>query len=103
MTNQDNYCVIMGGGIGSRFWPFSRKTLPKQFLDFFGTGRSLLQQTFDRFQKVIPTENIFIVTNAMYAGLVKEQLPEVNEEQILLEPARRNTAQIGRASCRERV
>ena len=80
MTNQDNYCVIMGGGIGSRFWPFSRKTLPKQFLDFFGTGRSLLQQTFDRFQKVIPTENIFIVTNAMYADLVKEQLPEVNEE-----------------------
>ena len=92
MTNQDNYCVIMGGGIGSRFWPFSRKTLPKQFLDFLGTGRSLLQQTFDRFQKVIPTENIFIVTNAMYADLVKEQLPEVNEEQILLEPARRNTA-----------
>ena len=65
MTNMDNYCVIMGGGIGSRFWPFSRKTLPKQFLDFFGTGRSLLQQTFDRFQKVIPTENIFIVTNAI--------------------------------------
>lgn len=92
MTNQDNYCVIMGGGIGSRFWPFSRKTLPKQFLDFFGTGRSLLQQTFDRFQKVIPTENIFIVTNAMYADLVKEQLPEVSENQILLEPARRNTA-----------
>ena len=54
MTNMNNYCVIMGGGIGSRFWPFSRKTLPKQFLDFFGTGRSLLQQTFDRFQKVIP-------------------------------------------------
>ena len=92
MTNMNNYCVIMGGGIGSRFWPFSRKTLPKQFLDFFGTGRSLLQQTFDRNQKVIPTENIFIVTNAMYADLVKEQLPEVNEDQILLEPARRNTA-----------
>ena len=88
----DNYCVIMGGGIGSRFWPFSRKTLPKQFLDFFGTGRSLLQQTFDRFQKVIPTENILIVTNAMYADLVKEQLPELDEKQILLEPARRNTA-----------
>ena len=81
MTNKDNYCVIMGGGIGSRFWPFSRKTLPKQFLDFFGTGRSLLQQTFDRFQKVIPTENILIVTNAMYADLVKKQLPEVNEKQ----------------------
>lgn len=82
----------MGGGIGSRFWPFSRKTQPKQFLDFFGTGRSLLQQTFDRFNKIIPTENILIVTNAMYADLVKEQLPELKEEQILLEPARRNTA-----------
>ena len=54
MTNMDNYCVIMGGGIGSRFWPFSRKTLPKQFLDFFGTGRSLLQQTFDRLSKGNP-------------------------------------------------
>ena len=91
-TNKDNFCVIMGGGIGSRFWPFSRKTLPKQFLDFFGTGRSLLQQTFDRFNKVIPTENILIVTNDLYADLVKEQLPELNPEQILLEPTRRNTA-----------
>ncbi|MGN0309811.1 MAG: sugar phosphate nucleotidyltransferase, partial [Bacteroides sp.] len=87
-----NYCVIMGGGIGSRFWPFSRKDLPKQFLDFFGTGRSLLQQTFDRFSKVIPAEHILIVTNAMYADLVKEQLPEIGDEQILLEPCRRNTA-----------
>lgn len=92
MANMDNYCVIMGGGIGSRFWPFSRKTLPKQFLDFFGTGRSLLQQTFDRFKKVIPPENILIVTNAMYADLVKEQIPDLDEKQILLEPARRNTA-----------
>lgn len=82
----------MGGGIGSRFWPFSRKTMPKQFLDFFGTGRSLLQQTFDRFNKIIPTENILIVTNAIYADLVKEQLPELDSKQILLEPARRNTA-----------
>lgn len=82
----------MGGGIGSRFWPFSRKTMPKQFLDFFGTGRSLLQQTFDRFNKIIPTENILIVTNAIYADLVKEQLPELDPKQILLEPARRNTA-----------
>lgn len=89
---QDNYCVIMGGGIGSRFWPFSRKTMPKQFLDFLGTGRSLLQQTVDRFKKVIPTENILIVTNDLYAGLVKEQLPELRDEQILLEPMRRNTA-----------
>ena len=91
MTSKDNYCVIMGGGIGSRFWPFSRKTMPKQFLDFFGTGRSLLQQTFDRFNKIIPTENILIVTNAIYADLVKEQLPELDPKQILLEPARRNT------------
>lgn len=92
MINKDNYCVIMCGGIGSRFWPFSRKTLPKQFLDFFGTGRSLLQQTFDRFNKIIPTENILIVTNEMYADLVRFQIPELNPEQILLEPTRRNTA-----------
>ena len=93
MTNrQDNYCVIMGGGIGSRFWPFSRKTLPKQFLDFLGTGRSLLQQTVDRFRQVIPTENILIVTNDLYADLVRQQLPELHDDQILLEPMRRNTA-----------
>ena len=92
VENRDKYCVIMGGGIGSRFWPFSRRTLPKQFLDFFGTGRSLLQQTFDRFNKIIPTENIFVVTNEMYAELAQKQLPELQPEQILLEPARRNTA-----------
>ena len=91
-NNKNNFCVIMGGGIGSRFWPFSRKTLPKQFLDFFGTGRSLLQQTFDRFKKIIPVENILVVTNDMYASLIKEQLPELSSEQILLEPTRRNTA-----------
>ena len=89
---KDNYCVIMGGGIGSRFWPFSRESYPKQFLDFFGSGRSLLQMTFDRFAKIIPTENIYIVTNESYADLINEQLPELAEEQILLEPARRNTA-----------
>lgn len=89
---KNNYCVIMGGGIGSRFWPFSRESRPKQFLDFFGTGRSLIQQTFDRFQQIIPTENIYIATNEMYADLVKEQLPELDESQILLEPTRRNTA-----------
>ncbi len=82
----------MGGGIGSRFWPFSRENKPKQFLDFFGTGRSLLQSTFDRFNQIIPTENIFIVTNESYAKLVKEQLPELKDDQILLEPTRRNTA-----------
>ena len=92
MENRNNFCVVMCGGIGSRFWPISRKTLPKQFLDFFGTGRSLLQQTFDRFNKVIPTENIFFVTNEAYADLICEQLPEIHKSQILLEPMRRNTA-----------
>lgn len=82
----------MSGGIGSRFWPFSRKSHPKQFLDFFGTGRSLLQLTFDRFKKIIPLENIIIVTNEIYKELVMAQLPELNEKQILLEPSRRNTA-----------
>lgn len=82
----------MSGGIGSRFWPASRTTYPKQFLDFFGTGRSLLQQTFDRFRQLIPVENIYIVTNKKYKDLTMEQLPELKEEQILLEPQRRNTA-----------
>jgi mannose-1-phosphate guanylyltransferase len=82
----------MGGGIGSRFWPFSRASYPKQFLDFFGTGRSLLQMTFDRFAKIIPTENIYVVTNELYFSLVKEQLPDIQDKQVLLEPSRRNTA-----------
>ena len=92
MTNSNNYCVIMGGGIGSRFWPYSRKNLPKQFLDFFGTGRSLIQQTFDRYKKIVPIENIFITTNVLYKELVQEQLPELDKSQILLEPTRRSTA-----------
>lgn len=89
---ENKYCVIMGGGIGSRFWPFSRENKPKQFLDFFGIGRSLLQMTVDRFAKIIPMENIYIITNKRYASLVKEQLPLLREDQMLLEPARRNTA-----------
>jgi len=89
---EENFCVIMGGGIGSRFWPFSRESYPKQFLDFFGMGRSLLQMTVDRFAPVIPLENIYILTNERYADLVKSQLPAFHERQILLEPARRNTA-----------
>jgi len=94
---KDNYCVIRGGGIVSRFWPFSRESYPKQFLDFFGSGRSLLQMTFDRFAKIIPTENIYIVTNESYADLIKEQLPELAEEQILLEPAPPQTAPLRHA------
>lgn len=82
----------MCGGIGSRFWPYSRARLPKQFIDFLGTGRTLLQMSFDRVASMIPAENIIIVTNKTYAGLVREQLPEVKPENILLEPARRNTA-----------
>ena len=92
IDNKNNYCVIMSGGVGSRFWPYSRKNLPKQFLDFFGTGRSLLQQTFDRFNNLVPAENILIVTNELYANLVQQQLPQVHPQQILLEPSRRNTA-----------
>ena len=92
MITNNNYCVIMAGGIGSRFWPYSRKSKPKQFLDFFGIGQTLLQQTFDRYSKIVPAENIIVVTNAEYEGLVKEQLPSLQDNQILLEPARRNTA-----------
>lgn len=82
----------MCGGIGSRFWPASRSNKPKQFLDFMGTGRTLLQMTFDRVAPIIPAERVIIVTNSDYKDLVIEQLPEVKEENILLEPARRNTA-----------
>lgn len=89
---KNNFCVIMSGGIGSRFWPASRTSFPKQFLDFFGTGRSLLQQTYDRFSQLLPKENIYIVTNAKYKDLTMSQLPEMSENQILLEPQRRNTA-----------
>ncbi len=86
------YCVIMCGGVGSRFWPYSRENRPKQFLDFFGTGRSLLQMSYDRILPIVPKENIVVVTNEKYAGLIREQLPDIDEHNILLEPARRNTA-----------
>ena len=89
---KNNYCIIMAGGIGSRFWPFSRNNRPKQFLDFFGTGRSLLQMTFDRFSRLMPVENILIVSNILYRDLILEQLPEIKPSQVLLEPNRRNTA-----------
>lgn len=91
MSN-NNYCIIMSGGVGSRFWPFSKEDKPKQFLDFFGSGRSLLQSTYDRFKKIVPPENIFIVTNDAYAEMTKKQLPELVDNQLLLEPMRRNTA-----------
>ncbi len=89
---QHRYCVIMCGGIGSRFWPYSRTAKPKQFIDFFGTGRSLLQMTYDRLLPLVSADHMIIVTNDLYAPLVREQLPELAEHNILLEPARRNTA-----------
>lgn len=89
---ENNYCIIMAGGVGSRFWPSSRNDKPKQFLDFFGTGRSLLQLTFDRLNRLVPAKNILIVSNTIYKDLILEQLPEITENQILLEPNRRNTA-----------
>ncbi len=82
----------MAGGIGSRFWPVSRSNMPKQFIDILGVGRTLIQQTFDRFAKIIPDENIYVVTNEEYIDIVHEQLPKVPIENILGEPMRRNTA-----------
>ncbi|MFL5728382.1 MAG: mannose-1-phosphate guanylyltransferase [Cytophagaceae bacterium] len=90
--NQNNYVVIMAGGIGSRFWPFSRVRHPKQFHDVLGNGKTMIQQTVDRFEGVCPHENIFIVTNKDYVGLVKDQIPFLSEDQILAEPIGRNTA-----------
>ncbi len=84
--------MIMAGGVGSRFWPMSRTAYPKQFLDFLGLGRTLLQQTYDRFLPLCGSERILVVTNARYATIVREQLPELKSWQILEEPQRRNTA-----------
>ena len=90
--NKNNYAVIMAGGVGSRFWPMSKSSFPKQFLDILGTGETLIQQTFNRLQKICPAENILIVTNTNYKDLCLEQLPNVAESNILCEPAMRNTA-----------
>ena len=89
---QDSYVIIMAGGVGTRFWPFSRTDFPKQFHDVLGTGKTLLQQTVERFDGVCPIENIYIVTSQEYKEIVKEQIPALTDDQILLEPNRRNTA-----------
>ena len=89
---QNTYVIIMAGGVGTRFWPFSRTDFPKQFHDVLGTGKTLLQQTVDRFAGVCPIENVYIVTSQEYRELVKAQIPTLLEDQILLEPHRRNTA-----------
>ena len=91
-TNKKNYCVILAGGRGQRLWPVSREQRPKQFLDLFGTGRTLLQSTFDRFERLLPIENIYICTCAEYHDLVREQLPEIADCNIIVEPIHRNTA-----------
>ncbi len=87
-----HYVAIMAGGIGSRFWPMSRADFPKQFLDILGTGKTLIQQTFERYSKLVPAENIYVVTAAEYVDIVKTQLPELAVDNILAEPSRKNTA-----------
>ena len=92
MNVSNNNLVIMAGGVGSRFWPMSTQEKPKQFIDVLGCGRTFIQLTFDRFKGVVPPENVWVVTSANYFDIVKEQLPEIPESNILLEPCRRNTA-----------
>ncbi len=90
--NKHHYVAIMAGGIGSRFWPMSRTNFPKQFLDILGSGKTLIQQTFDRYSKLVPKENIFIVTSQEYVDIVKKQLHGIADHNILAEPSRKNTA-----------
>ncbi len=92
MKNNNYYAVLMAGGVGSRFWPISTSSFPKQFHDMLGTGDTLIQKTFKRLNKFVPTENILILTNERYNDLVLEQLPLVKQDQVVLEPAMRNTA-----------
>ena len=90
--NKNYYAIIMAGGVGSRFWPVSKESFPKQFHDMLGTGQTLLQKTASRLEGLIPKENILILTNERYCDLVLEQLPQINKNQIIAEPAMRNTA-----------
>ena len=90
--NHNIYSLIMAGGIGSRFWPLSRAKRPKQFIDILGTGKSLLVQTFERMAQICPEQNIFVITSTQHANLVREQLPQLPPDRVLLEPMRRNTA-----------
>jgi mannose-1-phosphate guanylyltransferase len=92
IMHKDNYVAIMAGGIGSRFWPLSRTDYPKQFLDILNTGRTLIQSTYDRFALFIPSENIYVVTTSQYKDIVAAQLPDLNVDNILCEPSRKNTA-----------
>lgn len=89
---RNNHIVIMAGGVGSRFWPLSTPVYPKQFIDILGVGRTLIQLTYDRFEGIVPDENVWVVTNKKYVDIVKEQLPNIPEGNILAEPCARNTA-----------
>ena len=90
--NKHNYVAIMAGGIGSRFWPKSRTDFPKQFLDILNTGKTLIQQTVERYCQLVPIENIFIITSQKYTKIVQDQLPDIPFDNILSEPSRKNTA-----------
>jgi mannose-1-phosphate guanylyltransferase len=90
--NKHHYVAIMAGGIGSRFWPMSRSNYPKQFLDILHTGQTLIQQTFERYKKLVPIENIYIITSKEYVEVTRKQLPDLDHENILAEPSRKNTA-----------
>lgn len=90
--NTNYYCIIMAGGMGRRFWPYSRKTLPKQFLDFFGDGQTLIRQTYDRYKQIIREENIFITIHKDYRDLIQKQIPEIDPDHLIIEEERRNTA-----------
>lgn len=92
MDKEHQHVVIMAGGVGSRFWPMSTEDCPKQFIDVFGTGRTFIQQTFDNFKDIVDAAHVWVVTSRRYADIVKRQLPEIPEGNILLEPCRRNTA-----------
>src|SRR6478752_4650693 len=90
--NKHNYAAILAGGLGTRFWPKSRASFPKQFLDILGTGETLIQSTYKRYTSFILPENIYIITSEEYVDLVKQQLPQLNPDNILSEPSRKNTA-----------
>ena len=92
MVDKHNFLVVMAGGTGTRFWPYSREEYPKQFQDILGIGKTLLQLTVGRFESICPVENVYVVTNKRYQATIRKQLPQLGGHQILLEPIKRNTA-----------
>ena len=92
MKRENCYCVILAGGTGTRFWPVSKAAMPKQFLDVADTGKTFIRTTYERFLRIVPQENILVMTRDTYRDIVKEQLPELEDRNLLLEPYARNTA-----------